>query len=77
MVKKMVRIEVDEELAARLIRDSREFERLAAEAFGVSDMSVGESDGRVLGIAVKAGLERYAKCLEDRIAGFEANGYKK
>ena len=34
----MLRIEVDEELAARLIRASREFHRLASARFNVSDI---------------------------------------
>ena len=72
----MFRIEVDDELAARLIRASREFHRLASERFNVSDISAGRSDRDLLQLEVNVELEKAVGSFEDMNARFKENACK-
>ena len=72
----MLRIEVDEELAAGLIRASREFHRLASARFNVSDISAGRSDRDLLKLEVNVELEKAVVSFEEMIAGLKGNACK-
>lgn len=73
----MASIIVDEELAARIIRDSREFDRLVSAAVNVSDTSAGKTDSFVLDVSVKVALKKYAEYLEERIAHLKNDDVQK